>query len=204
MNAVQGILAAVVRRQRTGEGAFVDVSMLDGQLALLTYHASAWFNGGQVPRAIGNAHPSIHPFCAYATRDSHLNLAVGNDKLFQRFSEALGASWHLDGRFASNAERVKNRSKLDAILEPLFSAETTRHWSELLEAVGIPCGPILSVDQALDAATVLSHGHPSTGEPVRTVALPYSINGTGRGSKRGAPALGVHQHSILKDWLNED
>lgn len=204
MNAVQGILAAVVRRQRTGEGAFVDVSMLDGQLALLTYHASAWFNGGQVPRAIGNAHPSIHPFCAYATRDSHFNLAVGNDKLFQRFSEALDASWHLDDRFATNAGRVTNRAALDALLEPLFSAESTRHWLELLEAAGVPCGPILSVDEALGAATVLSHDHPRTGEPVRTVALPYSINGAGRGSKRAAPALGVDQNSILKDWLSED
>jgi crotonobetainyl-CoA:carnitine CoA-transferase CaiB-like acyl-CoA transferase len=204
MNAVQGILAAVVRRQRTGEGGFVDVSMLDGQLALLTYHASAWLNGGQLPRAIGNAHPSIHPFCAYATRDSHLNLAVGNDKLFQRFSETLDAAWHLDDRFSANAERVKNRVALDAILAPLFSLETTEHWLTILEAAGIPCGPILSVDEALNAATVLSHAHPRTGEPVRTVALPYAINGAGRGSKRAAPALGADQDSILKDWLDED
>ena len=203
MNAVQGILAAVVKRERTGEGSFVDVSMLDGQLSLLTYHASAWLNGGQRPQAIGNAHPSIHPFCAYAAADQHFNLAVGNDKLFVQLCETLGLQLHLNTLFSTNAERVKNREALDAALGPHFLSNSAEYWVELLKAAGVPCGPILGVEQALEAATVTTHAHPGKGGPVRTVALPFSVDNAPRASERGAPALGAHQQGVLRDWLGE-
>ncbi len=204
MNAVQGILAAVVKRDRTGEGSFVDVSMLDGQLSLLTYHASAWLNGGLRPKAIGNAHPSIHPFCAYAAADQHFNLAVGNDKLFVQLCETLGLQLHLNPLFSTNAERVRNREALDAALGPLFMSDSAEHWVEILKTAGVPCGPILGVEQALEAATLSTHAHPGKGEPVRTVALPFSLDNAPRSSGRGAPALGAHQQEVFRDWLGED
>jgi crotonobetainyl-CoA:carnitine CoA-transferase CaiB-like acyl-CoA transferase len=203
MNAVQGILAALVQRERTGKGSFVDVSMLDGQLSLLTYHASAWLNGGQAPKAIGNAHPSIHPFCAYAAQDQHFNLAVGNDKLFVQLCEALGLDLHLNCLFENNADRVKNRSALNAILGPVFLAQPAEYWLELLKQAGVPCGPILSVEQALKAATLTTHAHPSAEGLVQTVALPFSVGDAPRSSERGAPALGGDQQEVLKDWLGE-
>jgi formyl-CoA transferase/CoA:oxalate CoA-transferase len=203
MNAVQGILAAIIQRNRTGQGSLVDVSMLDGQLSLLTYHASAWLNGGSLPRAIGNAHPSIHPFCAYATQDAHLNLALGNDTLFEQFCEIFELDWHQDLRFATNAKRVEHREALDALMGPFLRQRSTQSWLEALEAVGIPCGPILSVPEALGAATLLSHPHPETGADVRTVALPFTVGDAGRGSARPAPALGAHKAEVLNAWLEE-
>jgi crotonobetainyl-CoA:carnitine CoA-transferase CaiB-like acyl-CoA transferase len=184
-------------------GSFVDVSMLDGQLSLLTYHASAWLNGGQAPKAIGNAHPSIHPFCAYAAQDQHFNLAVGNDKLFVQLCEALGLDLHLNCLFENNADRVKNRSALNAILGPVFLAQPAEYWLELLKQAGVPCGPILSVEQALKAATLTTHAHPSAEGLVQTVALPFSVGDAPRSSERGAPALGGDQQEVLKDWLGE-
>ena len=201
MNAVQGILAALIQRDRTGEGAYVDVSMLDGQLSLLTYHASAWLNGGQAPKAIGNAHPSIHPFRAYRTSDSYLNLALGNDRLFEQFCMLFDLDWHQNASFSTNAKRVENRASLDALMGPFLQKNTTAFWLKALDADGIPCGPILSVPEALGAAQLLEHPHPESGASVRTVALPYTVGDSGRGSARPAPVLGADREDVLAAWL---
>ena len=203
MNAVQAILAALVRRGRLGHGAWVDVPMLDGQLSLLTYHASAWLNAGVAPKAIGNAHPSIHPFRAYATMDGHLNLALGNDKLFEQFCGLFELDWHQDERFSSNAVRVKNREALDALMGPFFAQRSTDDWLRRLEAAAIPAGPLLSVPEALSSASLLSHPHPTTGRAVKSIALPYSIGSSPRGSVRPAPELGAHKEEVLDEWLSD-
>jgi len=203
MNAVQGILAALIRRGRSGAGALVDVPMLDGQLSLLTYHASAWLNGGVTPRAIGNAHPSIHPFCAYRTQDGHLNLALGNDKLFSEFCALLHLDWDQDERFATNEKRVENRDVLDALMIPLMAGRSTEAWLECLAEKAIPAGPLLTVPDALKNAALLSHPHPTTGQAVHSVALPYSIGDASRGSERPAPELGAHRQEVLDAWFSE-
>ena len=201
-NAVQGILAALFRRERTGEGALVDVSMLDGQLALLTYHASAYVNAGKVPGRIGNAHPSIHPFCTYATADGHINVCVGNDSLWATFCGVLGEpAWVSDPRFATNPSRVAHRGALDALLAPRFAEAPTGRWLGVLEAAGIPCGPMATVAEALDGATLVEHPHPAGGPPVRTVPLPFAMDEAPRAAERGAPALGQHRDEVLADWL---
>ena len=201
-NAVQGILAALFRRERTGEGALVDVSMLDGQLALLTYHASAYVNAGKVPGRIGNAHPSIHPFCTYATADGHINVCVGNDSLWATFCGVLAEpGWVSDPRFATNPSRVAHRQDLDALLAPRFATAPTAAWLAALEEAGIPCGPMATVAEALDGATLVEHPHPAGGPPVRTVPLPFAIDEAPRAAERGAPALGQHRDEVLADWL---
>jgi len=202
MNAVSGILAALVRRGVTGKGGLVDVSMLDGQLSLLTYHASAWLNAGIRPKAIGNAHPSIHPFRAFQTRDGWLNIAVGNDVQFRRFSEALREVWHTDERFSENAGRVQNREALDSLMEPVFLQKTTAEWLTLMEPCGIPMGPVRDVASALEDAKLVSHPHPSGEGVVRTLGLPYSIGGHEAPNGKGAPLLGAHQEEVLEDWLD--
>ncbi len=203
MNAVSGILAALVRRGVTGAGGLVDVSMLDGQLSLLTYHASAWLNAGSAPRALGNAHPSIHPFRAFRTRDGWFNLAVGNDSQFERLCEALQVTWHLDERFVQNGDRVQNRQALDRLMEAVFEGRTTQEWMEMLEPAGIPMGPVQDVPTALEQAKIVTHTHPGGGGAVRTVGLPYTIDGNDGGCGRGAPALGEHQEEVLRDWLDD-
>lgn len=202
LNAVQGILAALYRRERTGEGGLVDVPMLDGQLSLLTYHASAWLNAGKTPGRIGNAHPSIHPFCAYATSDGFVNLAVGNDRLWASFAAAIGhPEWAEDERFRTNPDRVRHREALDLLLRPVFAARSTADWLALLERTGVPGGPIATVPEALAAATLVEHEHPSGGAPVRSVPLPLLIEGAPRASTRRAPRLGEHSEEVVADWL---
>ena len=203
MNAVQGILAALVQRGATGLGTPVDVSMLDGQLSLLTYHASAWLNGGKAPVPLGNAHPSIHPFRAYRTRDSYLNLAIGNDRLFEQFCTRYNLDWHRDERFATNARRVENREELNALLGPFFEKRSTSDWMAELKEVGIPCGPILSVPEALSQANLVEHPHPNGEDTVRTVALPYRIGDAPRATSKRAPSLGGDREEILAKWLGD-
>jgi len=202
MNAVQGVLAALYRRERTGRGGLVDVPMLDGQLALLTYHASAWLNGGKEPGRIGNAHPSIHPFCAYPTADGFVNLAVGNDRLWTAFCKLVERpAWIADPRFETNPARVAHRAELDALLRPLFAARATADWLTRLDAAGIPAGPILTVPQALAQVPLVAHPHPEGGREVRTVPLPYHLDGAPRAADRRAPRLGEHGAEVLSDWL---
>jgi crotonobetainyl-CoA:carnitine CoA-transferase CaiB-like acyl-CoA transferase len=201
MNAVSGILAALVRRERTGVGGVVDVSMLDGQLALLSYHASGWLNGGVEPTALGNAHPSIHPFCGVQTADGWLNLAVGNDAQFQKLCQALSQTWHEDSRFATNADRVRNREALNLLMEPVFWARTTADWQTDLAQTGIPMGPMKSIPEALEVARLVEHDHPEGAGRVRTVANPYTVDGEGRGASRRAPRLGEHTDEVLAEWI---
>jgi len=210
LNAVQAVLAALFRRERTGEGAFIDVSMLDGQLALLTYQASSWLNAGVEPKRIGNDHPSIHPYSAYLASDGYFNIGVGNNALWARFCSLLtsmgfaeGAALAGDARFATNPDRVSRRAALNQILEPVFAARTVAEWLEALLDAGIPAGPIRTVPEALAEADLVTHEHPEGGAEVRTVPLPYRMTDAPRAASRRAPRLGEHTDEVLADWLGE-
>lgn len=196
MNAVQGVLAALVRRERTGEGAFVDISMLDGQLAVLTYHASHWLNAGHESAALGNQHGSIHPYGSYAAADGWLNLAVGNDGQFRALCAAFGVPWHQDERFSTNASRVRNRAALDCLLSPLLAERTVEAWLTLIRAAGVPCGPICSVPQALERGRIVEHA-----DGTRTLAGGISIAGTPRAATTSPPGIGEHRDAVFTDWL---
>ena len=197
MNAVQGILAALVRRERTGEGAFVDVSMLDGQLAVLTYHASHWLNAGIESGPLGNQHGSIHPYGSYAASDGWLNLAIGNDNLFVAFCEAAGLDWHTTEAFATNASRVENRSDLDRLLEPLLVQKTVAHWLEVLRQAGVPSGPIQTVPKALERGRIVEHEG-----GVRSLPPGFHLAGTPRAATSAPPSVGQHRDEVFSDWLD--
>jgi crotonobetainyl-CoA:carnitine CoA-transferase CaiB-like acyl-CoA transferase len=202
LNAAQGILAALFRRERTGRGGLVDVPMLDGLISLLTYHAGAWLNAGVEPRRLGNAHPSIHPFCAYRAADGHVSVCVGNDALWRAFCKALGRpELGADPRFAANPDRVRNRDVLDAELVPLFAADTVLAWCRRLGDVGVPCGPIATVPQALEGVALAVHPHPEGGADVRSLPLGYGLDGMERAAERRAPRLGEHTAEVLGEWL---
>jgi crotonobetainyl-CoA:carnitine CoA-transferase CaiB-like acyl-CoA transferase len=200
-NAVQGILAALLRRERTGAGALVDVPMIDGQVGLLTYHASSLLNGGVAPRRLGNHHPSIHPYGSYRAKDGSLNIAVGNDKLFARFCEVLGRTeWAEDDRFATNASRVGNREVLDPEILVLLREDTVTGWCERLARVGVPAGPINSVAEAVELVDLVEHPHPSGEGSLRTAPLPVRLDGAPRAAERRPPNLGEHTQEVLSDW----
>lgn len=201
-NAVQAILAALLRKERTGEGATIDLAMLPAMTSLLVYHATSWLNADVPPRRWGNQHPSIHPYGTYEAADGWLNLAIGNDGQWARFARAVDrAPWETDGRFQKNAARVGNREALDELLVPLFRTKPVAAWGELLEGEGIPWGPILSAPEALALVPLVTHEHPEGGRPVRTTPLPYTIDGAPRAAERRAPRVGEHTANVLEDWL---
>ena len=199
MNLAQGILAALYRRERTGEGGIVDVSMMDGQLSLLTYHASAFLNGGVQPKRMGNGHPSIHPFQPYRCSNGFLNICVGNDRIFAQLARAMGhEEWSLDERFLTNPSRVAHRNELDALLKPLFLSQPREEWKRKLNEEGVPADIVASIPEALDAARargrIVEHAHPKQPEKsIYTLPIPYHLDGTDRGARRRAPNLGEHQ-----------
>ena len=205
LNAVQGILAALYRRSMTGQGGLVDVPMIDGQAALLTYHASSLLNAGVVPKRLGNHHPSIHPYGSYQASDGYLNVAVGNEKLFRAFSAALGhPEWVEDERFSSNAARVEHRAEMDPLIDAALKEETVDHWCTFLQASGVPVGPINTVEEAVSEVDLIEHPHPAGKGVVKSTPLPYRIDGCPRAAALPPPALGQHSEQVLNDWLKRD
>ena len=203
--ALIGILTALHARQRTGRGQHVDVSMLDGQISLLTYHAGAHLNAGTRPGRKGNAHPSIAPYETFAAKDGWVNLAVGNDALWRAFATAAGeplASRVSDPKFATNAERVGHREELLAIMNPLFASRTVDEWLALCDAAGVPAGPILGVDQALAHPQVAARGmvqtlrHATAGD-VRLTGVPFHLSDTPGEVRTPPPRLGEHTDGAL-------
>jgi formyl-CoA transferase/CoA:oxalate CoA-transferase len=203
MWAAIGILAALNARQSSGAGQHVDVSLLDGQLAWLTYVAGGWFATGNPPGPHGSAHPTIVPYQALATADGHLMVAAGNDKLWQRFAGVLGSAVPADDpRFATNPDRVRNRDQLIPLLEAALARHSSAEWAELLDAAGVPCAPISTVEEALTSpqATaremVVELDHPTVGR-LRTVGSPLKLSGTPAHIHSAPPVLGQHTDEVL-------
>ncbi len=202
MNVTQGILAALYRRERSGIGGFVDVSMMDGMLSLLTYHASAYSNAGQVPQRRGNGHPSIHPFQPYRCKDGYLTICVGNDALFKKFSSALGCpDWSTDIRFLSNADRVQNRTELDALIEPILNSNSQQFWRETFQQHGVPADIVATIPEALEQASWVEHPHPDGESTIKSLIGAYRLDDVELVANRRAPNLGEHRNEIMKEWL---
>ncbi|MBI3178620.1 MAG: CoA transferase [Deltaproteobacteria bacterium] len=209
LNALAAILAALHAREESGKGVHLDIGMLDGQLSMLTYHASAWLNAGQRPARLGNAHPSICPYETFRAGDGWLNIACGNDGQFAALCSALEQNaWVADPRFATNARRVENREALLALLAPLLAQQPLAHWLERIGEAGVPCGPILEVPEALAHAQAQARGmlvvqeHPTAGT-VRTVGSPLGF-GTPTFATLPPPRLGEHTDQVLRDVLGHD
>jgi CoA:oxalate CoA-transferase len=145
-----GIAGALYHREKTGTGQFVEVAMLDGQLAILESAIMRYAATGQVPGPLGNRHPSITPFEVYATADRPLVIAAGNDALFGRLCAALSrADLAADPRYASNSSRTHHADELKADLEAVLVRQPAEHWVAVLEAAGVPCSPIQNVAEAV-------------------------------------------------------
>ena len=205
MWAAIGVLAALHERGVTGRGRWIDISLLDGQIAWLTYLASGYFATGEVPQRYGSAHPSIVPYQAMPTKDGHLMVAVGNDALWRKFATLLGLEALADDqRFATNPDRVRNRGSLIPLLENALASRTSAEWSHDLAAVGIPAGPINSIDAALAHPQVeyrdmvLSVEHPTEGT-VRMVGSPIKLSGHTPAPSTAPPTLGEHTDEVLAE-----
>ncbi|MBI1210619.1 MAG: CoA transferase [Alphaproteobacteria bacterium] len=155
--ALSGLGAALYHRERTGEGQKLDIAMLDCQVALLENAIARYVATGHAPGPLGSRHPSITPFAAFAASDRPMIIAAGNNQLFARLCDAIGApELAADERFKSNEARNQNHAALTAALEAALSKRTADEWIKIIEAAGIPCGPINNVEQVLADRHVIS------------------------------------------------
>ncbi|MCK6452669.1 MAG: CoA transferase [Alphaproteobacteria bacterium] len=199
-----GILAALESRHRTGHGIAVDVAMLDCQIAILENAVARYVATGRVPGPMGARHPSVTPFEAFRAADGHLVIAAGNDALFAKLAEALGKpGLARDARFATNTARTENHDALKDALETLLAAREVKAWLGILDAAGVPCGPINTVAEALaDPQVAARNMMVATDDPVAgrlaMVGNPIKLPGFADPPTRGpAPELDGDRAAIL-------
>jgi len=207
MTAFQGIVLALLRRQRTGEGARVDVSLLESLLPTFAYHASTYLLTGKVPGRLGNRHPSLAPYETFEAADGPVVLAVGSEGLWRSFCQSMGdPALADDPRFRTNALRVSNYDALRAHLAARLATRKVDEWLRDWEAAGIPCGRVRTVAEALDLPQVAARGllveveHPVAGTG-KYVGSPIHLSDAERSSRRPPPALGQHTEELLRERL---
>jgi glutaryl-CoA transferase len=205
--ATIAVLAALAYRERTGEGQYIDLALLDVQIACLANQAANYLVGGVVPTRMGNAHPNIVPYQDFPTSDGHMIITVGNDGQFASFCAALGRpEWALLERFATNPQRVRYREELIGLIREVTPGKTTDEWIAVMEAVGVPCGPINSLDRVFADPQVQARGirvemeHPLGGK-VPLVANPIRMSASPVEYRRPPPGLGQHTTEVLENWL---
>ena len=202
-----GILAAVNERTRSGHGQFIDVSMMDCQVSILENAISRYLATGQVPRPLGNHHPSITPFSTFKTADGYIIIAAGNNEVFGRLCGVLGVpELAADPRFSTNPARTQNRDALAAALEVAMAGAGTDHWLAVLEAGGVPAAPVQTVDQVIRDPQVQARDmvaeidHPVAGR-TKIPGVPVKMSRTQGWVRRPAPTLGQHNEEILTQVL---
>jgi formyl-CoA transferase len=207
MYATIAIMAALTHRDRTGEGQYIDMALLDVQVAMLANMGSNYLASGNAPVRWGNAHPNIVPYQTFATSDGHIIVAVGNDGQYAKFVEAGGhPELSSDARFASNPLRVRNRETLVPILADMVKTKTKQEWISELEAAGVPCGPINNLEEMFDNPQVKARElqvdlpHPSGGT-ARIVRSPMNLSATPTRCDMPPPTLGQHTDQVLRDLL---
>jgi len=208
--AANAIQAALIHQLRSGKGQYIDLALLDVQVATLANQAMNYLASGVNPKRLGNAHPNIVPYQAFQTADGYLILAVGNDTQFSRFCDLAGrAELATDKRFAKNSNRVKNRDVLIPDLIGIMQTHSTDWWLERLNHKGIPCGPIATIDQVFDNPQVRHRGmqlqlnHPTAGK-VPSVANPIRLSETPMTYDKAPPTLGQHTEQVLSELLELD
>jgi crotonobetainyl-CoA:carnitine CoA-transferase CaiB-like acyl-CoA transferase len=205
--ATIGVLAALHHRDRSGEGQYLDLALLDTQVAVLANQALNFLVGGKAPKRLGNAHPNIVPYQTFATADGFIIIAVGNDRQFREYVKIAGVpELAEDHRFLTNRDRVGNREALIALLVEPMKRRKTAEWIAALEAAAVPCGPINTIDQVFADPQVKARGldvrltredgtqTPGVANPVRFSATPVEYS-------KAPPALGNATEDVLRRVL---
>ena len=210
LHASTAILAALAHRDHGGSGQHIDLALLDVQVACLANQNMNYLHGGQVPRRLGNAHPNVVPYQDFPTADGDMILAIGNDGQFAKLCQAIGRpEWATDARFQSGPARVENRQLLVPMLRVETARRTTHEWIVLLEAAGVPCGPINNIAQVFEDPQIVARGmkiamtHPSAGE-IALVASPIRMSETPPAYTLPPPLLGEHTRAVLGSVLALD
>jgi formyl-CoA transferase len=206
MFASIGTLAALRDAEATGRSHHVQVSLFDSQLAWLANRGSDYLVGGEEPHRLGNAHPAIVPYEAFATSDGHVIVAIGTDQQFMRFCAAAGLGGLAgDERYATNPRRVEHRIELVGRLAAAISQRPTADWLAVLAEANVPGGPVRTIPEAFAHApyAVVEHAHPLLGS-VRTVRSPIGIDGTYPTAAAAPPLLGQHTDEVLAELGYDD
>ena len=202
-----GINAALYDREKTGKGMFIDVSMLDSQIAILENAIARYLSKNEIPKPMGSRHPSIAPFEAFKTKDSYIIIAAGNDKLFEKLCEHLNIKECVsDDRFKTNSMRCENMDDLKKIIEDKLIANNTDDWIKGMEKLKIPCGPIYNIKQAVENPQIEARNmivksyHKIIGE-FKLAGNPIKMSSYKDENKRGdIPDLDEHRDKILKEF----
>jgi crotonobetainyl-CoA:carnitine CoA-transferase CaiB-like acyl-CoA transferase len=210
MYATVAILAALHHRERTGQGQYIDLALLDSQVAWLVNVGLNYLTSGEVPQRVGNEHPNIVPYNVMPCADGYVILAVGNDSQFAKFCAFAGRpDLAEDPRFATNELRVRNRKALYDLLPEITRAKTQAEWVDGLAKLGVPCSPVNTVDQVFADPQVRSRGmqislpHPLAGKgSVDLIGNPIKFSETPVDYRRPPPTLGQHTDEVLRELLD--
>ncbi len=207
MYAATAILSALLQRDRTGKGTWIDLSLLDVQVGVLANQAMNYLTTGVPPQRLGNAHPNIVPYQVFPSADGHIILAVGNDTQFQRFCSVAGLpELAEDPAYATNRSRVEHREQLIPQLSARIAEQPSGFWLGALEEVGVPCGPINDLEQVFADPQIRHRGmrierpHPEAGT-VPLISNPIRFNGSALNADSAPPALGEHTLEVLQRLL---
>lgn len=208
MYATIAVMAALTHRDRTGEGQYIDMALLDVQVAMLANMGSNYLASGNAPKRWGNAHQNIVPYQTFATSDGHIIVAAGNDGQYRKFVQVGGCPELADDpRFVTNPLRVQQRDVLVPILAEMVKRKTKKEWIAELEAAGVPCGPINNLDEVFSDPQVLAREvcvtlpHPTAGE-VKLVGSPMRLSETPVNYASAPPLLGQHTEQVLRELLH--
>jgi crotonobetainyl-CoA:carnitine CoA-transferase CaiB-like acyl-CoA transferase len=203
-HAVEGILLALLVRNKTGKGQFIDVSLMDSIISILTYQAGNYLATGEAPSRVGNRHPMITPYESFETKDGYVIFAVGNQRLWESFIKAMGREeLNDDARFADMKSRNQHPAELKAIIEEITRQKNTQEWVEIMEKAGVPCGRIRTIDQVLTdphvdvREMVVEKEHPTAGM-IKLTGVPTKLSLTPGEVTLAPPTLGQHTDEILK------
>ncbi|MDI1327644.1 MAG: CaiB/BaiF CoA-transferase family protein [Brevundimonas sp.] len=209
--ASNAIMAALLHARATGQGQHIDIALFDVQAAMLANQATNWFVSGKAPTRMGNAHPNLAPYQPFPCTDGMVVIAVGNDGQFRSLAQALGApGLGADPRFLTNALRIEHRAVMTVELSALTAGLTMHGLMTKLEAAGVPCGPVNTVDQVFDEPQAKHRGLEVTqaradlSGPVRTVASPIRMSATPVTYDRAPPALGQDTEEVLGELTGRD
>lgn len=208
MYALTGILAALYHREKTGKGQFVDVALLDTQVAWLSNAGQYYLTSGEVTPRFGNAHPTIVPYEVFQSSDGYIILAIGNDRQYRDFCHFVERpELFEDTRFAENKSRVINRTVLVPMIADIISKKTSHYWISNLETRSVPCGPVNDLSQVFAHPQVRARGmmpvmnHPLAPEPITLIGNPLKFSETPVSYRHAPPTLGADTDSVLESDL---